>query len=209
MNKTNTGDYNTGDYNTGYRNTGDYNTGDYNTGDCNTGDGNTGYRNTGDYNTGYRNTGYCNTGYRNTGDHNTGDYNTGYCNSVAPEDCLIFNKPAKRKDWYGAEKPDWMFVNLTKWISESEMTKKEKDAYPSYVTTGGYLKAFATLQDAFKDSWDKADKEDRDKTFNLPNYDREVFIEVFGFDPEKDSRKKVILELTDEQIKRLKEQGIM
>jgi hypothetical protein len=65
------------------------------------------------------------------------------------------------------------------------MSDKEKDAYPSYATTGGYLKAYATLQDAWKAEWDKASKKDKELTLKLPNYDREVFIEIFGFDPEE------------------------
>jgi hypothetical protein len=124
----------------------------------------------------------------NTGDRNTGDWNTGYCNSITPDDCLIFNKPAKREDWHRAEKPNWMFVSLTKWVTEEDMSDKEKDAFPSYATTGGYLKAFASLQDAYKEAWDTADSEVRKKTFALPNYDRDVFIEVFGFDPEEDKK---------------------
>ena len=178
---------NTGYWNTGNRNTGNYNTGDYNAGNRNTGYGNTGYYNAGDCNTGYGNTGYYNAGDCNTGDYNAGNRNTGYCNSITPEDCLIFNKPAKREDWLNADKPDWMFVDLTQWINEYYMTDKEKEAYPSYVTTGGYLKCYSSLKHAYIEAWEKADKADREKTFKLPNYDREVFKEVFGFDPEKDN----------------------
>ena len=137
--------YNTGNWNTGYRNTGDYNTG---------------YRNTGDYNTGNRNTGDYNTGDYNTGDYNTGDWNTGYCNSITPDDCLIFNKPAKRSEWYNAEKPDWMYVNLTEWVQESDMTDAEKEANPTYVTTGGYLKCYSDLKHAYIDAWEKASEKD-------------------------------------------------
>ena len=133
-----------------------------------------------------KNTGNCNTGYCNTGNYNTGSHNTGYCNTITPEECLIFNKPAKREDWHNADKPNWMHVSLTKWINESDMSDKEKDAFPSYATTGGYLKAYATLKDAYKDAWSEADNEDRAKTTKLPNYDREVFIEIFGFDPESE-----------------------
>ncbi len=204
MTKTNTGNINTGNWNTGNWNTGNCNTGDWNIGNCNTGywntgDSNTGYWNTGDWNignnnTGYWNTGDWNTGNCNTGDWNTGDSNTGYCNTVTPDDVLIFNKPAKRSDWEEACKPAWMCCDLTLWISEAEMSDKEKDAYPSYVTTGGYLKAFSTLHDAFKASWDKADREDRAKTFNLPNFDLDVFKEIFGFDPTEGQTKTIVID---------------
>ena len=178
--ETNTGHYNTGDYNTG-----DYNTGDYNTGHCNTGNYNTGDCNTGNWNTGNWNTGGYNTGHWNTGNWNTGDYNTGHCNSVAPSEILVFNKPCSREEWGSADKPEWMHCALTTWVREADMTDKEKEAYPSYVTTGGYLKAYSSLKAAFVDAWGNATEDDRELTKKLPNFDPHVFKEVFGFDPFK------------------------
>jgi len=179
----NTGNRNIGDCNTGHWNTGDYNTGHCNTGDYNTGNRNTGHCNTGDCNTGNRNIGDCNTGHCNIGDYNTGHWNTGHCNTITPDEILIFNKLGKREDWDNAKKPNWMFVDLTEWINESNMTDKEKEAYPSYVTTGGYLKCYPSLKAAYIEAWENADKEDRDKTFKLPNFDPVVFEEIFGFNP--------------------------
>ena len=164
------------------------NTKNNNTGDWNTGYRNTGYRNTGDYNTGYRNTGDYNTGDWNTGDWNTGDYNTGYCNTITPDDILIFNKPSSRKVWGRADKPSWIYVSLTNWIAEYDMSDKEKDAYPSYVTTGGYLKCYSDIKVAYREAWEKADAEDRAKTFKLPNFDAEVFEEIFGFNPNQEKK---------------------
>lgn len=221
----NTGYWNAGNWNTGNRNTGDWNTGDRNTGDCNAGYWNAGDRNTGDCNEGDRNTGDCNTGYWNagywntgdwntgnwnaghwnTGDWNTGDRNAGYCNTVTPEDCLIFNKPAKIYDWDNADKPDWMFIKTMEWIYESSMSDKEKEAYPSYTTTGGYLKVYSNPHHAYIEAWERADDVDRAKTFKLPNFNADVFEEIFGFNPCKDTKKKVTLELTDEQLEKIKE----
>ena len=183
--KENTGYCNTGDWNTGYCNTGDWNTGNRNTGDWNTGNRNTGDWNTGNRNTGNRNTGYWNTGNRNTGDWNTGNRNTGYCNTVDPKDTLAFNKPCTFKDWENAEKPNWIYCSLTEWVSEVNMSDKEKEAFPIYVTTGGYLKSYTSMHHAFTDAWEKADEEDRAKTFKLPNFDAEVFEEIFGFNPQE------------------------
>ena len=144
---------------------------------------NTGTCNTGDWNTGTCNIGNWNTGYRNTGNSNTGDWNTGYCNTITPEDVLIFNMIAKREDWDNADKPNWIYAQLTTWISEGDMSDKEKEAYPTYTTTGGYLKCYSSLKAAYIEAWEKADKEDRDKTYKLPNFDPLVFEEIFGFDP--------------------------
>jgi hypothetical protein len=172
--------------------------------DTNTGYCNTGNRNTGDSNTGYCNTGYWNTGDRNTGESNTGywntgDGNTGYCNTITPTEVLIFNKLAKKADWDNATKPDWMYFYMTKWVSESNMTDKEKDAYPSYVNTGGYLKCWDSYQQCAKASWDNADKEDRDLTLKLPNFDNDIFKEIFGFSAlENDDKKQKILAKIEE-----------
>ena len=180
---TNTGYCNTGNYNTGNYNTGNYNTRHHNTGYRNTGNWNAGDWNAGDCNTGDCNTGDYNTGDCNTGDYNTGDWNTGYFNTITPDEILIFNKPGKREDLANADIPEWMCISLTSWVSKSEMTDKEKEAYPSYVTTGGYLKVYSCLKAAYIEAWEKADKEDRDKTFKLPNFDPVVFEEIFGFNP--------------------------
>ena len=187
---------NTGDYNTGYYNTGYYNTGNRNTGDWNTGDWNTGNRNTGDW---------------NTGDWNTGDWNTGYCNSITPEDILIFNKPSTRATWYKAKKPNWLYVNLTEWVSVENMTDREKQSYPDYVTTGGYLKHYSSLKHAYIDAWENTTQEDRDLTKELPNFDPVVFEEVFGFNPFKEITKTIILDgkeikISEESYKAFKEQ---
>lgn len=189
----NTGDWNSGDWNGGDCNLGDRNPGNGNTGNGNSGSCNTGNGNTGDWNGGNGNTGYCNPGNRNagnwnggngnTGDFNTGDCNPGYCNTITPEDILIFNKPAKRQDWIDAVKPDWMHVSLTKWIEEEDMTDTEKEAYPTYTTAGGYLKVYSSLKHAYIEAWEKASQEDRELTFKLPNFDPVVFEEIFGFNP--------------------------
>jgi hypothetical protein len=149
----------------------DTNTGNWNTGNWNTGNRNTGNRNTGNWNTGYMNTGDWNTGNWNTGNWNTGNRNTGYMNTIEPEDILVFNKPAKYSDWCNIEKPDWIYVDLTQWISESNMSDSEKESYPSYVTTGGYLKCYTSLKQAYVESWEKASKEDRELIKHLPNFD--------------------------------------
>ena len=115
---------------------------------------------------------------------NTGDRNTGYCNTVTPEDVLVFNKPCNRTAWYNAEKPDWLYdIYPTRWIEEKNMSNKEKEAYPSYTTTGGYLKICTSWHHACLEAWERASEKDKKKTFALPNYDRDVFKEIFGFDP--------------------------
>ena len=170
----NVGHSNTGDSNTGHRNTGDSNTGHRNTGDSNTGDSNTGDSNTGDWNTGDSN-----TGDSNTGDWNTGDSNTGNLNTITPDKVLVFNKECKRSKWNEANKPSWMYFNLTEWIDFSDMTDEEKVARPQCKTQGGYLKKW-DYKEAFKNSYDKASESEQKAIKKLPNWDKKVFFEISG-----------------------------
>ena len=96
----------------------------------------------------------------------------------------IFNKETdiKREDIIY---PNFFYFKLNEWVSEDKMTDKEKDAYPSYATTGGYLKTREYHQ-AWRESWDKADDKDRRKVLELPNWDNEIFKEISGIDVEKE-----------------------
>ena len=179
----NTGNCNTGHRNTGNSNTGDRNTGNWNTGNCNTGHRNTGNRNTGYRNTGDRNTGHCNTGHWNTGHCNTGHWNTGMFNTDEPN-ARFFGKEANIKmsefingDGY----PSYVGFYLTKWINSSEMTDQEKKDYPTYETTGGYLREYE-YKTAWANFWHDTTSENRKKFINLPNFDAEIFKEITGID---------------------------
>ena len=193
----NTGDRNTGDCNTGNRNTGDCNTGDCNTGlrntgDCNTGDWNTGNRNTGNWNTGDCNTGNWNTGDCNTGNWNTGDWNTGnwnktnfssgFFNTIA-QPIYAFNKELSisRDEFYGyrgVKVLNWNFEDHW-WIYSDNMTEKEKQAHPEYITTGGYLKV-VDFKTACKMMWDGLDDNEKQAVRDIPNFDANVFEEITG-----------------------------
>ena len=125
--------------------------------------------------------GYRNTGDRNTGDWNTGDRNTGFFNTVTPDVILVFNKECPMDKWKKAYKPDFLFFDLTYWVEESEMTNEEKTLDPGYHYRGGQLRK-KDYKTAFKESWDNADQEDREKIKNLPNFDPQIFFEISGID---------------------------
>jgi len=180
--------------NTGYRNTGDWNTGDRNTGYRNTGDRNTGNRNTGKWNTGDWNTGNRNTGKWNTGDWNTVNKETGFFNTKPIEKIRVFNKDCNVEEWENAEKPEFLYFYLTKWVMEDDMTDKEKENNSSYTTTGGYLKVFE-YKEAFKKSYNDLSTEEKEKQIEilkkLPNFDADVFFEISGIDIKKTDKIKV------------------
>ena len=124
-----------------------------------------------------------NTGNYNTGNWNTGDWNTGYLNTDMPL-IRIFGKETEVKR-ENIIFPDFFWYILTEWIEESAMTDKEKEAYPSYVTCKGYLKSYTDKQ-AWRNSFEKASKEDKEKCFALPNWNNEMFKEISGIDVEKE-----------------------
>ena len=180
----NTGDCNTGNWNTGNRNTGNRNTGNWNTGNWNTGNWNTGNWNTGDWNTGDRNTGNCNTGNWNTGDCNTVDFSNGvFCTK---EDTIkIFDKESNMtlSEWRESRARRIIAWNMetTVWIYQSNMTEQEKAQYPSYKTTGGYLKVF-TYSEAWKNLWNSITDEEKQEIINIPNFDKNKFKEITGIE---------------------------
>ena len=61
------------------------------------------------------------------------------------------------------------------------MSNKEKEQHPEHECLGGYLRKM-TYKEAFKYSWDNADKEDRKLVLELPNFDNNIFKEISGID---------------------------
>jgi hypothetical protein len=190
----NSGNYNSGDYNSGNLNSGNYNSGNYNSGDYNSGNLNSGNYNSGSYNSGDYNPGDYNSGDYNSGDYNSGDYNPGYCNSGnynlgmfnSDEPCVrLFNKQTKYKyndKIFNRVKEiiaNNFYQNFVVWVSEDKMTEQEKKDYPSYKTTGGYLRT-ASYKDAWKLMWDNISKEDKKEFYKLPNFDWKIFTKITG-----------------------------
>ena len=92
----------------------------------------------------------------------------------------MFNKPVKGKKRNEINFPIYMmYFYLTKWITEEEMTKKEKEDHPQYKTTGGYLKTLE-YKEAWQEAWKKASKEEKEATKKLPNFNKKVFYEITG-----------------------------
>ncbi len=174
---------NTGKGCTDLCNTGDWNTGDWNTGDCNTGNRNTGNRNTGDWNTGNRNTGNRNTGNRNTGDWNLSSFNTG-CFMTEEQKIMLFDKPTDwtYRDWINSD-ARYALTNIPKnvveWVSSYDMTDEEKEKYPTYETTGGYLKVLDESESA-QIWWDGLTEGAKNTIKSLPNFDAEIFRKCTG-----------------------------
>ena len=202
LEKVNTGKYCTGNRNSGDFNSGNRNSGDFNSGYCNSGNCNSGYFNSGDFNSGYRNSGDFNSGYRNSGDYNSGDrnsgdfnqcsYSNGCFNTVSPK-IMLFNKIS---DW---TYEDWMKsdayrilgqmpMDVLSYVTWNQMTEEEKREHPKAETTGGYLKQEETAnRQAW---WDSISRRDKESIVSIPNFDRDIFLQITGFDACKESENR-------------------
>ena len=174
---------NTGKGCTGLENTGNCNTGDWNTGNRNTGDCNTGNRNTGDCNTGNRNTGNCNTGNCNTGDWNKSSFNTG-CFNTEEQKIMLFNKSSDMtyNDWLRSDARyllNQIPKDVVEWVYEKDMTDEEKATYPTYKTTGGYLKVLDESE-CGQIWWDSLTDDKKNIIKSIPNFDAEIFKQCTG-----------------------------
>ena len=179
----NTGKDCTGLGNTGNRNAGNRNTGNWNTGNWNTGDWNTGNRNTGNWNTGNRNTGNWNAGNWNTGDWNKSSCNTG-CFNTEEQKIMLFNKPSNMTytDWLGSSARyllNQIPKHVVEWVREKDMTDEEKAAYPTYKTTGGYLKVLDESE-CGQLWWGSLLDSDKEIIKAIPNFDVEIFEQCTG-----------------------------
>ena len=159
------------------------NSGNWNSGDCNSGNRNSGDWNSGDWNSGNRN-----SGNRNSGNWNSGDWNSGYFNSDTPF-VRMFNKETDKK--FGEINfPNFLYFDLTIWVSHDMATDEEKGLHKKEIETfGGFLKTLG-YKEAFRFAWDKADKEEHKKLLTLPNWNNEIFREISGIDAEAEIAKE-------------------
>lgn len=148
----------------------------------NTGKGCTGLSNSGNLNSGNWNSGDRNSGDRNSGDWNSGNYSSG-CFNTAETKIYLFNKPS---DW---KYSDWRYSRACcilsnmpfddiEWIVSANMTETEKNAYPKYKTTGGFLRK-VKAEDCQK-WWNMLSDKEKNEVKSLPNFDAEIFKEITG-----------------------------
>jgi len=74
---------------------------------------------------------------------------------------------------------------LTKWISKENMTDEEKEKYPYYKTTGGYLRT-NTYKQAWAEAWKLYSDAEKKAIQKLPNFDKNIFKDITGIDVESE-----------------------
>lgn len=149
----------------------------------NTGKDCTGNCNTGNRNTGNWNTGNCNTGNCNTGDWNKSSFNTG-CFNTEEQKIMLFNKPSNMtyREWIDSD-ARYLLSQIPKdvveWVYEKDMTDEEKEAYPTYKTTGGYLKVLDESE-CGQLWWNSLSNDKKKIIEEIPNFDVEIFEQCTG-----------------------------
>jgi hypothetical protein len=174
-----TGNWSTGNWSTGNWSTGDRSTGNCSTGDWSTGDWSTGNRSTGDRSTGYRSTGNRSTGNWSTGNWSTSSHSTGNFSTIDFSGLSLFNVPITKEQLNEIIFPSWIYFDLTKWISEENMSEQEKNDNPNYSTTKGYLKVF-TMKEAWLNAYNSVSREEQLKIKDIPHFDADVFFQISG-----------------------------
>jgi hypothetical protein len=174
----NSGHYNSSMHNSGHYNSGNYNSGHYNSGMHNSGHYNSGNYNSGDNNSGHRNSGHYNSGHYNSGNYNSGNYNSGFFNTDEPT-VMLFNKDTGLNR-NNVEIP-YICLKTNEWIHEHKMTDQQKLNDKDFHIKKGTL-ITRTYKEAWALYWSEASKDDKDKFLNLPNFDKDIFLEITGVD---------------------------
>lgn len=132
-----------------------------------------------------------NTGDCNTGDWNLSSFNTG-CFMTEEQKIMLFDKPTDwtYRDWINSD-ARYALTNIPKnvveWVSSYDMTDEEKEKYPTYETTGGYLKVLDESESA-QIWWDGLTDGSKDIIKSLPNFDAEIFRKCTGIKVESEDK---------------------
>ena len=103
---------------------------------------------------------------------------------------MLFDKPTDwtYRDWINSDARYALAhipKNVVEWVSSYDMTDEEKEKYPTYETTGGYLKVLDESESA-QIWWDGLTDGSKDIIKSLPNFDAEIFRKCTGikYNPE-------------------------
>ena len=96
----------------------------------------------------------------------------------------MFNRPSDitYREWLNSD-ARYLLNRIPKkvveWISENDMTDKEKEENPTYKTTGGLLKILDEFESA-QIWWDGLPESDKSTIKAIPNFDSKIFEECTG-----------------------------
>ena len=97
---------------------------------------------------------------------------------------MLFNKPSDMtyRDWLNSDAKHLLNQipkDVVEWVYEKDMTDEEKEAYPTYKTTGGYLKVLDESE-CGQIWWDSLSERQKNIIKSIPNFDAEIFEQCTG-----------------------------
>ena len=95
-------------------------------------------------------------------------------------------------DWLGSDAKyllNQIPKDVVEWVDEEDMTDEEKETYPTYKTTGGYLKVLDESE-CGQIWWDGLPEYQKNIIKSMPNFDAEIFEQCTGIKVENEVQKK-------------------
>ena len=105
---------------------------------------------------------------------------------------MLFDKPTDwtYRDWINSD-ARYALTNIPKnvveWVASYDMTDEEKEKYPTYEATGGYLKVLDESESA-QIWWDGLTEGVKNIIKSLPNFDAEIFRKCTGIKVESEDK---------------------
>ena len=101
---------------------------------------------------------------------------------------MLFNKMSDctYEDWMESDAYrilGQMPMDVLTYVTWDQMTEEEKMEHPEAETTGGYLKQEETANR--QDWWDSISRMDKESIVSIPNFDRDIFLQITGIDVDK------------------------
>ena len=133
------------------------------------------------------NSGNRNSGYWNSGDWNSGNRNSGVFNTSKEPTIKMFDKESSWtiRDWNNSNARcilDRCPYTYSAFISKSDMSDEEKAKHPEHNTIDGYVKTFFATKEDKQNWWDNLSDADKQKCYDLPNFDADKFVECLGIE---------------------------
>ncbi len=96
----------------------------------------------------------------------------------------MFDKPSNMtyREWLESDARrllNQISKNVVEWVYEEDMTDEEKTSYPTYKTTGGYLKVLDESE-CGQIWWDGLSQKGKDVIKSIPNFNNDIFLKCTG-----------------------------
>jgi hypothetical protein len=85
---------------------------------------------------------------------------------------------------------------IQKWVSEKDMSDKDKEDNSDYKHLGGYFKKLL-YKDAWQEVWSELDDEDKNKFKSIPHFNADIFEQITGIKIDEEVIEITIAEISE------------